>query len=345
MEDYLIDVENYAVLDSLVKAKAVFGRHINVVVSISGGSDSDIVLDICEKVRKPEQKVRYVWFNTGIEYQATKDHLDFLEKKYNITIERIPPVKPIPTCVREYGVPFLSKYVSDQIQRLQNHDFKWEDEPYEVLSEKYPKCKSAIKWWCNVYSNNGFENSSFSIDRFKYLKEFLIQNPPTFRISNNCCKFSKKLPAKQCMEESQADLNVIGVRKAEGGIRAAAYKNCFTASEDGADQYRPLFFMTDDDKKYYEDHFGVSHSDCYTKYGLKRTGCVGCPYGRDVLHELFSIQMYEPKLYKACMKIFGDSYEYTKKYRQFCAKKKYDAKQDTDQMTMDDLFYDFSFTN
>ena len=86
--------------------------------SISGGSDSDIVLDIIHKVDEDE-KTKYFWIDTGLEYQATKEHLDFLEKKYGIEIVRLKPQKPIPTCVKQYGVPFLSKYVSEQMMRLQ----------------------------------------------------------------------------------------------------------------------------------------------------------------------------------------------------------------------------------
>ena len=41
----------------------------------------------------------------------TKEHLDYLEQKYGIKIKRLKPEKPIPTCVKQYGVPFLSKYV------------------------------------------------------------------------------------------------------------------------------------------------------------------------------------------------------------------------------------------
>ena len=77
-----------------------------------------------------------------MEYQATKEHLDFIEQKYGITIERVKPDKPIPTCVKEYGVPFLSKYVSEQMMRLQAHHFQWEDEPLEVLLQKYFEFKS-----------------------------------------------------------------------------------------------------------------------------------------------------------------------------------------------------------
>ena len=62
----------------------------------------------------------------------------------------------------------------------------------------------------------------------------------------------------------------------------------------------------------------MSHSKCYTEYGLKRTGCVGCPYGRDVIDELETIKENEPKLHKACTAVFKDSYEYTRKYKEFC---------------------------
>lgn len=60
-----------------------------------------------------------------MEYVATKEHIAFLEQKYDITIERVKPEKSIPTCVKQYGVPFLSKYVSEQMMRLQSHGFQW----------------------------------------------------------------------------------------------------------------------------------------------------------------------------------------------------------------------------
>ena len=50
---------------------------------------------------------------------------------------------------------------------------------------------------------------------------------------------------------------------------------------------------------------------------MDRTGCAGCPFGRDFEKELEIIKKYEPQLYKAVTNIFGDSYEYTRKYRKF----------------------------
>ncbi|MBQ1751374.1 MAG: hypothetical protein IIZ90_05070, partial [Bacteroidales bacterium] len=42
---------------------------------------------------------------------------------------------------------------------------------------------------------------------------------------------------------------------------------------------------------------------CYTEYGMRRTGCVGCPYSPKISEELEIIQKYEPKLYKAAVAV------------------------------------------
>lgn len=272
------------------------------------------MLDIMTKVDH-DNKCKYVWFDTGLEYQATKDHISYLEDEYGITIEKRKPIKPIPIAVKEYGVPFLSKQVSEMIARLQRHKFTWEDKPYEELINQYPKAKSAIQWWCNCLSPT--ENGRFNIGFHRYLKEFMIQNPPNFPVSKMCCYKSKKDVAKKFNKENETDLNCVGVRKSEGGIRSTAYKNCYSVHEDKQDEFRPLFWYTDSDKIYYEQHFQVKHSKLYTEYGFKRSGCCCCPYSRNLENELEITQKYEPKLYKACMNIFGESYEYTRKYREF----------------------------
>lgn len=284
-----------------------------IVCGISGGSDSDIVLDICTKCDK-DNKITYQFFDTGLEYQATKEHIKELEEKYGIKIEKLRPKVPIPKSCKVYGQPFMSKQVSEFIQRLQRHNFKWEDETYDVLVKKYPKCQSAIAWWCNTKG----ENSSFNIKRNKWLKEFIIKYNPWFNISNKCCKYAKKDLVHQSIKNGNYDLNIYGVRKAEGGIRAAAYKNCYSCNEGKCDEYRPIFWYKDDTKVAYENYYNIVHSDCYTVYGLLRTGCCGCPYGKDFEQELAIIEKYEPKLYKAVTNVFKDSYEYTRMYKQFC---------------------------
>ena len=308
---------NQTICDNLIRAWTIINnsKYKSILCSISGGSDSDVMLDIVWRCDK-DNKVTYIWFDTGLEYQATKDHLKYLEERYGITFHSYRAIKPIPTSCKEYGQPFLSKQVSEFIQRLQKHNFQWEDEDFDTLYKKYPKCKSALEWWC---CNKG-DKSCFNITRNKWLKEFMLANPPTFNISNKCCKYAKKDVAhnvvKYGINDKLFDLQIIGVRKAEGGARATAYKSCFDDNSE-IDNYRPLFWYKDSDKEDYERAYGIVHSKCYTEYGLKRTGCCGCPYGRDFENELDVIKKYEPKLYKAVTNIFKDSYEYTRKYVEF----------------------------
>lgn len=305
--------QNYDIYKSLLVTKDKFNKYEKILCSVSGGSDSDVMLDLF--CRYDKDKVTFVFFDTGLEYKATHEHLKYLEEKYGIEIIRIKAKKPIPLTCRDEGQPFLSKQVSEFISRLQRHNFKWEDKSYDELIKEYPKCSSALKWWCD---DKG-EGSMFSIKRNKWLKEFMIANPPDFKISNKCCKYSKKDPVKYFMKENDFDLNCYGVRKAEKGVRASAYKNCFSDNTEKSkiDEYRPIFWYKDETKRVYEEFFNVIHSKCYTEYGLKRTGCAGCSYGRNFEEELEILKEYEPNLYKAVNNIFGKSYEYTRKYREF----------------------------
>lgn len=335
--------KNYAIFDSFIKADNIINHrdYKNIFCSISGGSDSDIVMDIIQKVDK-DKKVKYVWFNTGLEYKATRKHLKFLEDKYQVKILRERAIKPIPYTCKKRGQPFLSKYVSEQIMRLQSNGFNWEDGSFEELYNKYPKAKSCLKWWTNEWTNESTKENNFKkVSRFaigynKLLKEFLMKYPPTFKISNLCCYYAKKNVAHYLCKNYDIDLQIIGVRQSEGGIRSVAYKNCFSKNDSAADMYRPIFFYKDKDKLVYEKLFDVTHSDCYTVYGMTRTGCAGCPFNRKFEDEMSVIEQYETNLYKAINNIFKESYEYTKKYREFLAQNKLLDEQLEGQMSLFD---------
>lgn len=176
--------------------------------------------------------------------------------------------------------------------------------------EKYSNSKAALQWWCR-------SNKSASLNITKKLKQFIMLNPPEFKISSKCCAFAKKNVAHEIVKHGNYDLNIIGIRKEEGGIRSFRYKNCYDEIEGACDTYRPLFWYTDNDKAEYEQHFDIVHSDCYRAYGLKRTGCVGCPFGSGFENELEIVKTYEPKLYVAINNIFKESYAYTRAYREF----------------------------
>ena len=298
--------------------------HRVIEVAISGGADSDIVLDICTKL-DVDHKCRYCWCDTGIEDQATKDHLKYLEEKYGIEIQRFRPEKPVPVAVKEHGYPFISKRLAENIDRLQRHGFTWEDGDFETLYAKYPRCKSALRWWCNDW-----DSDRYNISHYRGLKEFMMQNPPSFRISGACCDHAKKHVAARIVREIGADLDIIGTRKSEGGERSSK-KTCYTPdTKIGCDVYRIIFWWKEADRREYEEHFGIKHSACYEEYGMIRTGCCGCPFGLRFEDELKTADEHEPRLAKAVRNIFGPAYEYTRAYREFRNNLKQEETNDTE---------------
>ena len=91
----------YADYDSPEKMQAIVGiimthlrEHPNAICSYSGGSDSDILIDIIEYAREilPSlPPVKYVFFNTGLEMKATKDHVKATAEKYGVEIMEARP--------------------------------------------------------------------------------------------------------------------------------------------------------------------------------------------------------------------------------------------------------------
>lgn len=320
--EFVFETQDAHAQDAIYKADGYIKTHDKIAVSISGGSDSDIMADMIFKL-DTEKKAEYIFMNTGLEYEATKRHLKDLENKYGIKIKEIKATKPIPMACKEHGLPFLSKMVSEMISRLQARGFQWEDEPLEVLEKKYKKCRRALRWWCNDFEKKDGKESQFNIAYNSFLKEFMIENPPPCNFSQECCHWAKKDALIRYINENGFDLSCVGIRKSEGGVRSTAYHSCFSEGDfDGVDQYRPLFWFDGESKRIYKEAHGITYSDCYEVWGMKRTGCAGCPFGQHFEEELELMQKYEPKIYAACVKIFGVSYEYTRKYREFQRKMK-----------------------
>lgn len=302
--------ESYPIIyKALCKTQRVLNSYSNVTVAVSGGSDSDIMLALINEIKHDlTPTINYMYFDTGLEYAATKEHIKYLMDRYNINIIKYNAEIPIPTAVKIHGVPFISKRVSDYISRLQKYNFEWSADNFENLYKKYPKCKAALRWFTNEFG----DNSRFNIAYNKGLREFLINNPPKFKISNMCCTCAKKKTAHTAMNDIQSELSIQGLRKYEGGVRNLI-TNCWN-KDDGV--FYPLLWFREIDKNIVEKRLKVKHSKCYTEYGLKRTGCAGCPFNRYIKDELQIIEKYEPKLLTACYNVFGNSYLYTNHY--FC---------------------------
>ena len=341
----------YADLDSPEKFQAIIGiigtrlrQHPNAICSYSGGADSDIMIDLIETARHlfglPE--VKYCFFNTGLEMQATKDHVKEVAEKYGVEITEYIPKKNIVMATREYGVPFMSKIVSSSMETVQKKGLPFsirdeydraEDKAAirQELRERYPKAEQGINFLCCCNRDGEPRpNIQLVIDSSKYLYEFMKENPCDFRISAKCCDYCKKQVAHKVQKDFE--MIITGERRDEGGMRSVPKSEdangtmCFSETSNGQFRFKPLYYVSDKDKEWYKKQFGIRYSDAYEIYGLKRTGCCGCSISSKAVEDLERIKPYEPNVVKAAWNIFGDSYRYRQKYNEFKKKKQAEAK-------------------
>ena len=344
------DRPDYADFDSPAKFTAIqsiiakhLREHPKSICSYSGGADSDILLDLIEQTRKAFDlpPVKYVFFNTGLEMKATKDHVKDIAEKYGVEIEEHRPKINIVMATRKYGVPFVSKIMSSGLSEWQKKGIplsiaqeyeQAEDKAAkrQELKERYPKCESVITFLCCCNSaGEPRPNIQLVINSSKYMRDFIGEYPPDFQISAKCCDYCKK----QVAHEVQKDYEMVitGERRDEGGMRSVPRKDntalCFTETASGQFRLRPLYYVSDKDKEWYKQYHGVRYSDAYEVYGLTRTGCCGCPISYKAIDDLEIIRPYEPNVVKAAWNIFGKSYEYRKKYNEYKERRRLEEKQ------------------
>lgn len=313
-------------------------EHPKAICSYSGGADSDILLDLIERTREMFQlpPVKYAFFNTGLEMRATKDHVKAVAQKYGVEIDEHRPKVNIVNATRTYGVPFVSKIMSAGLSEWQKKGIPLSiAEEYDQaedkaakrkeLKERYPNCESVINFLCCCNSaGEPRPNIQLVINSSKYMRDFIGECPPDFQISAKCCDYCKK----QCAHSVQKDYDMIitGERRDEGGMRSVPRKDntslCFTETSSGQYRLRPLYYVSDADKAWYKEYYGIRYSDAYEVYGLTRTGCCGCPISYKAVEDLEKIRPYEPNLVKAAWNVFGKSYEYRAKYNEYKEKRR-----------------------
>lgn len=323
----------FQAIESIIAKRLV--EHPNAVCSYSGGSDSDIMIDLIERTRKTFNlpPIQYVFFNTGLEMQATKDHVKETAEKYGIEIKECRPAKgdDIVSATRRNGQPFVSKIMSAGMEGWQKKGLplsiaeeydQAEDKAAkrQELRERYPHCESTINFLCCCNSaGEPRPNIQLVINSSKYMRDFIAECPPDFKISAKCCDCCKKKVAHKV--QKPFDMIITGERRDEGGMRSVPRQDntslCFTETSDGKYRLRPLYYVSDKDKAWYKDYYGIRYSDAYEVYGLTRTGCCGCPISYKAVGDLELIRPYEPVLVRAAWNIFGDSYRYRQKYNEY----------------------------
>lgn len=332
--------EKFEAIKSIIAKRLI--EHPKAICSYSGGADSDIMIDLIEQTREifSLPPIKYVFFNTGLEMKATKDHVKRTAEKYGVEIETVRPKLNIVLATRKYGIPFVSKIMSEGLSQWQKKNVplsiadeyeKAEDKVSKraELKERYPNCEMLINFLCCCNAKGEpHPNIQLVINSSKYMRDFIAEYPPDFKISADCCTHCKKNPAHQIQKDYE--MIITGERRDEGGMRsvprkAEATQNgntmCFSETSSGQYRLRPLYYVSDKDKAWYKEYRGIRYSDAYEVYGLTRTGCCGCSISYKAVEDLEKIKPYEPNVVKAAWAIFGKSYLYRQKYNEYKAER------------------------
>ena len=346
--------QKFSAIQSIIMQR--LREHPKAICSYSGGADSDILIDMIEEAREilPSlPPVRYVFFNTGLEMKATKDHVKEVSEKYGVEIETIRPKVGIVEATRKHGLPFVPKIMSQGLEEWQKkgvplsvHDEYDQAQDKTAkrreLRERYPKCESLINFLCCCNAKGEPRpNIQLVINSSKYMLDFIGENPPDFKISAKCCDFCKKQVAHNIQKDYE--MVITGERRDEGGMRSVPRSGevnatmCFSETASGQYRLRPLYYVSDEDKAWYKKAHGIRYSDAYEVYGLTRTGCCGCPISYKAVEDLKMIAPYEPNLVKAAWNVFGKSYLYRKQYNQYKARRMLQDKQVDGQIDIFDL--------
>lgn len=323
--------EKFEAIKSIIAKRLT--QHPNAICSYSGGADSDIMIDLIEQTRKLFElpPIKYVFFNTGLEMKATKDHVKATAEKYGVDIETVRPKISIVQASRKYGIPFVSKIMSGGLSEWQKKGVPLTiADEYEQaedkrskrleLKERYPNCEMLINFLCCCNAaGEPRPNIQLVINSSKYMLDFIKEFPPDFPISAKCCDYCKKQPAHRVQKDYE--MIITGERRDEGGMRSVPRKDntslCFTETSSGQFRLRPLYYVSDSDKVWYKERYGIRYSDAYEVYGLTRTGCCGCPISYKAVDDLEKIRPYEPNVVKAAWAIFGKSYLYRLQYNEY----------------------------
>ena len=235
-------------------------------LSYSGGKDSHFLLWFIREYMD-EHRIPIVAVNTGFELPEIRDRI---LKNSDIVLH---PELHRQQIKDKYGIPCFSKQQDEYIYRYQN-------------GSRSDNTMRAV---------NG-ENAVFNLNNTA--KELLLSGS-LHKVSNKCCVYNKERPMMRYGKETGRKA-IIGTRQNESRTRKAKYNKCLTAKGN----FTPLYDFSDAlmDDLYREYNIPIPY--CYTY--LSRTGCGGCPYGRNTETELAMM----PRLQRMqAIKFFKESYD------------------------------------
>lgn len=261
-------------------------------LSFSGGSDSCLAYRLIDEAL-PGNRIPRVFINTGVEYNEVLRFVRELQREDD-RIVFLSPKGSFKKKLEDFGYPFKSKEHSSNLSLYQRDN------------------------------GNATARKYLSKSRFGCPKCLAFQFEPGYplKVSSVCCRENKKKVAREYERASGRWIHMTGMRKAEGGIRAAS-SGCVVKGKDGnVASFNPLFPVSDAEKEGMIKALGVRlPSLYYPPFNFKRTGCKGCPYAIDLQRELDLLEEFFPAERKQCEAIWGPVYdEYRRLGYRLCKK-------------------------
>lgn len=215
-------------------------------LSYSGGKDSHLLYWFIKEYAPEFSKIKVVGINTYMEHHEIRDRI-----YKNCDEVLLPILKPF-EIKEKYGIPCFSKEQDFYIYYYQNAIRK-NKKPSKTILEKI----------------NGTYRTGFVLS--KKAREYILSGK-AHKITHLCCHYLKKEPARR-FEKENGLKPILGITGNESKMRKTQYKGCF--SKNG--KFTPLWDLTEKLENAIYEKYNIELPKIYNN--VKRTGCMGCPYG------------------------------------------------------------------
>lgn len=253
----------------------------HVYLSLSGGKDSCVLLDIIKDVY-PE--IKCVFCNTGLEFPEIQTHVKQLSEVYDIDV--VYPEQTFIETIRKNGYPMFSKMISHQVSIARNS----------------PGGNVATKLFTPRTTNT----------RYNFYKWRPMLNVD-FKLSDRCCVVNKERPLKRYANtHDRYPITAQMTDESQNRLKTWLQHGCnmYDAEEP---MCNPMsFWKTQDVLQYicckqlkiasvYGDVIKID--DKYTTTGYNRTGCIYCGFGSHLGNDDRFVQLKNshPLQYNFCM--------------------------------------------
>ena len=116
-----------------------------------------------------------------------------------------------------------------------------------------------------------------------------------------CCKYLKKSHLKY--EKETGRKAILGVRGNESALRKKQYTTCFTKDK----KFTPIHDLKDELLNQIYQRYNIEIPKVYDY--VKRTGCMGCPYGSHYGDTVKELELLNENQFKFVCNYFKESYE------------------------------------